>query len=169
MKNLKSGFTLIELLIVIAILGILAIGLMAALDPLEQLKRGRDTSTRNSVEEFYNSVLRYYSIKEEFPWTSTSQTALALSAATGTYIQSLINAGELKPRFADDANKLGRIFLTSTHADFLGKRDDIAVCFAPESKAIREDANSKFSNLGVAITGCPTNDYTSNTCYWCVR
>ncbi|HUV47191.1 MAG TPA: prepilin-type N-terminal cleavage/methylation domain-containing protein [Candidatus Bathyarchaeia archaeon] len=169
MKNLKFGFTLIELLIVIAILGILAIGLMAALDPLEQLKRGRDTSTRNSVEEFYNAALRYYSIKEEFPWGASSEIALALSAATGTYIQSLIDAGELKPRFADDVNKLGRIFLTSTHADFLGMRDDISVCFVPESKATRADANTKFNNLGITADNCPTTDFTSNTCYWCVR
>ena len=40
----KKGFTLIELLIVIGILGILAAGLQAAIDPIEQLKKGQDSN-----------------------------------------------------------------------------------------------------------------------------
>ena len=49
--SLLKGFTLIELLIVIALLGALAVGLLAALDPFEQLKKGTDTGTRNTVSE----------------------------------------------------------------------------------------------------------------------
>ncbi|MFH0773343.1 MAG: prepilin-type N-terminal cleavage/methylation domain-containing protein, partial [bacterium] len=40
MKKITRGFTLIELLIVIALLGALAVALLAALDPLEQIKKG---------------------------------------------------------------------------------------------------------------------------------
>ena len=36
-KLLQYGFTLVELLIVIALLGALAIGLLATVDPFEQL------------------------------------------------------------------------------------------------------------------------------------
>jgi len=56
-QNLR-GFTLIELLIVIALLGALAVGLLATIDPFEQLKKGRDTSQRNTTAEFYNANLR---------------------------------------------------------------------------------------------------------------
>ena len=38
---LKKGFTLIELLIVIAILGVLAVVILVAINPQEQLARGR--------------------------------------------------------------------------------------------------------------------------------
>ena len=103
MQKSKLGFTLIELLIVIAILGILALGLMAALDPLEQLKRARDTATRTAVEEFYNAALRYYSVKAAFPWGASSQVAVVLSSITSDYIQSLVDMGELKPKFQDEA------------------------------------------------------------------
>jgi len=37
MKETNKGFTLMELLIVIGVLGILAAGLLAAIDPFEQL------------------------------------------------------------------------------------------------------------------------------------
>ncbi|GAF86147.1 unnamed protein product, partial [marine sediment metagenome] len=65
-----------------------------------------------------------------------------------------------------------RIYLTSTNADMLGRMDDIAVCFAPESKAVRGDDNSKFNTYGgTTIAGgtCPTTDFTDVTCYWCAR
>jgi len=164
---MRKGFTLIELLIVIAILGILAIGLMAALDPLEQLKRARDTATRNTVEEFYNSCLRYYSVQEEFPWVSSQQSSVALSSITGTYIQSLVDSGELKARFADDTKRLSRIYLTSVHGDLLGNMDDIAVCFAPESKAVQTDDNSKYDQTaGTPYGSCPI---IGATCYWCAK
>mgnify|MGYP001097942916 CR=1 FL=1 len=168
---MKKGFTLIELLIVIAILGILAIGLMAALDPLEQLKRARDTATRNTVEEFYNACLRYYSVQEEFPWTTSAQPTVNLTTVISTYIQSLVDSGELKSRFTENTKALGRIYLTSEHADFLTNMDDIAVCFAPESKAVRGDDNSAFDAGGntSGVTGCPTTDFSSETCYWCAR
>ena len=41
MMKRNFGFTLMELLIVIGVLGILAAGLLAAIDPFEQLKGPR--------------------------------------------------------------------------------------------------------------------------------
>ncbi|PIS09690.1 hypothetical protein COT75_00645 [Candidatus Beckwithbacteria bacterium CG10_big_fil_rev_8_21_14_0_10_34_10] len=168
--KIKRGFTLIELLIVIGILGILAIGLIAALDPLEQMRKARDTSTRNAVEDFYNAALRYYAIQEEFPWTVNAVTSTTLLDITGTYVQDLIDAGELKAIFTDDTSKLNKVWITSTNPDLSDNMDDIAVCFAPESKSIKGDDNSKYTNAGVVnAASCPTNDYSSVTCYWCVK
>ncbi len=61
----KKGFTLIELLVVIGILGILAVGLLAAIDPFEQLKKGRDTNLRNVTVEYVNACTRYYATHGE--------------------------------------------------------------------------------------------------------
>jgi prepilin-type N-terminal cleavage/methylation domain-containing protein len=170
----KKGFTLIELLIVIALLGILALALIAAIDPFEQLKKGRDTGTRNSTEELYNSLLRYYAIRGKFPWTSSAVSSSQASDITN-FIQQVIDAGELKQAFLDDTDKLGRIFVTSTHEDILDNMDDLTVCFTPESKAFRIDENTKFRNDGSDFsreTGagpCPTTDFTGGTCYWCIE
>lgn len=52
LKNrIQKGFTLIELLIVIAVLGVLAAVVLAAINPLEQLKRGRDSGRLSGVAQ----------------------------------------------------------------------------------------------------------------------
>ncbi len=166
MKNNK-GFTLIELLIVIALLGALAIGLLATIDPLEQLKKGRDTATRTTVEEFYNGNLRYYGAAGEFPWSSASiNPSVDLETdSMVTTVQRLISAGELKGNFTSAAGRvrLQRVWINSTATD------DIAVCFQPESKNFRYDPNTIFSSNAANATGCLSQGGTDTSCYWCIH
>jgi len=171
-KTAQKGFTLIELLIVIALLGALAIGLLATIDPFEQLKKGRDTSTRNTVSEFYNAGIRYYSINSQFPWAASDQNATPLNSAQA-YISDIISAGELKDKFIELAGtaNLAKIYLTST-GDGSGTSliENIAVCFRPESKAFRQDQNSLYDSTGEIDAACDTPaERRTNTCYWCMR
>lgn len=164
--HLKQGFTLIELLIVIALLGALAVGLLATIDPFEQLKKGRDTTTRNTVAEFYNANLRYYSTKGNFPWGTGGATALLSSM--GAEITELINVGELKNKFVELAGtgNLAKVYVTSTTAEHL------AVCFKPESKSFQEDPVNFFSSDG-QTSGTTCKSQTTGTsgidCYYCVQ
>ena len=140
------GFTLIELLIVIALLGALAVGLLATIDPFEQLKKGRDTSMRNTVSEFYNANLRYYAVRGQFPW-GTGGTSGTLDSLTTTIIDPLITAGELKNRFTELAGtaNLARVSLSSTSATHM------AVCFLPESKSFQIDPNTVYDVSGTVL------------------
>lgn len=54
-KNVK-GFTLIELLVVIAIIGILAAVVLIALNPVEFLKRSRDTQRLSDINTLQTAV-----------------------------------------------------------------------------------------------------------------
>lgn len=180
MKKLKKGFTLIELLIVIALLGALAIGLLAALDPFEQLKKGTDTSIRNTVSEVQGAVIRYYAITGHMPWATGEEDdppELATTSLGGTVanpdpvgLDEIIRAGELKQDFEDLAgtSAMTRIQVTSSTGE------DISVCYEPQSRAFRNDPNTQYSSAGVPnVNGnqdCWDDDETWNgTCYWCVQ
>lgn len=173
MKRFDKGFTLIELLIVIALLGALAVGLLAALDPFEQLKKGTDTGVRNTVSEVHGAVIRYYGIKNYMPWCTDADTCtdptspVALDDAAGTTILTAIKTtGELKSDFSElaGAGTLGKIFITGNNADAT-----VTVCYAPKAKSFMSDANTKYTIAGVTPNGtCPTGLAASN-CYWCVK
>lgn len=165
---MKKGFTLVELLIVIALLGALAVGLLATIDPFEQLKKGRDTSIRNTVAEMYNANLRYFSTKGQFPW-GTGSTFVAKAVNTmGADVTELINVGELKNKFIELAGtgNLAKVLVTSTSVEHL------AVCYKAESKSFQEDPVTIFGSDGVtSATTCKSQ--TSGTagadCYYCVQ
>jgi prepilin-type N-terminal cleavage/methylation domain-containing protein len=177
MKKFTKGFTLIELLIVIALLGALAVALLAALDPLEQIKKGTDTGVRNTAAEIGASFTRYASVKSgsmpyagSISWGSVGQG----STPAWTAINNVINAGELKADFFSLAkDQLDKIFIIADDSRAY-------VCFAPGAKAFRVDANTKFVTIpamaSVATMGeatdCNQNGTSvtgGQTCYWCVR
>lgn len=179
-RKTQKGFTLIELLIVIALLGALAVGLLAALDPFEQLKKGTDTGTRNTVSEIQGGAIRYYAIANQMPWNPTGAASATLSWQTAasayvTAISPIVVAGELKNDFSTLAgNQLSNIYM-------VGDAQTITVCFQPTSKSFRSDKNSKFQVSGgtvTAVTDFQTScaNHAGDTvgtggynCYWCIN
>jgi prepilin-type N-terminal cleavage/methylation domain-containing protein len=73
----QLGFTMIELLIVIAILGILAVAVLSAINPIEQINRGRDTGTRSDAEQLVTAIDRYYAMKGIYPWMDAASDPVA--------------------------------------------------------------------------------------------
>src|SRR3989344_2873355 len=70
MKNFNSGFTLVELLIVIVLLGAIALAVIAAINPIEQANRARDTRFKTDGATLVSAVDRYFATKSEFPWVT---------------------------------------------------------------------------------------------------
>lgn len=89
-RKTRAGFTMIELLIVISILGILATAVLSAINPVEQINRGRDTGTRSDAEQLISAIDRYNAFKGYYPWQwGASDPAKALTddgTATGTIV-----------------------------------------------------------------------------------
>ena len=84
MTAFKKGFTLIELLIVMAILGVLAVVVLVAINPVQQLARTRDAGRKSGVAQLGRSLTAYY--------TSRGGTYVTENATWGT---SLVTAGEI--------------------------------------------------------------------------
>ena len=62
MKKLSSpkGFTLIELLVVIAVLGVLAAGVFAAINPLQRINQANDARAKNDLGQIVQAIQSYY-------------------------------------------------------------------------------------------------------------
>lgn len=163
-----AGFTMIELLIVIAILGILAVAVLSALNPIEQINRGRDTGSRSDAEQLLNAIERYQAFQGAYPWQTgpgdTANAGIAWQAFDDTIadtagvpcpvyqklsestVAGCTGVDELKVSF------FNRIFSGSYNPLFIynagGQGDSTYVCFAPTSQAFiteamnRIDANS---------------------------
>lgn len=80
----KRGFTLIELLIVMAILGVLAVVVLVAINPVQQLARTRDAGRKSGVGQIGRSLEAYY----------TSRGGSYVDES-GTWISELVAAGEI--------------------------------------------------------------------------
>lgn len=123
MKNLfnksfsPKGFTLIELLIVIAVLGVLAAIVLIAINPGEQIARGKDASRLQVVAQLGHAMQAYFTNQGSLPVYSNA------------WQQALISSGDLNTIQAapDDGNAVcaasypysqNRICYASSGTDF---------------------------------------------------
>lgn len=164
-SSITGGFTMIELLIVIAILGILAVAVLAALNPIEQINRGRDTGSRSDSEQLLSAIDRFNAFQGYYPWQTgaTDVTNIALAWTTwaaaadiadtaGTpcpvseKLSQAVTAGcvgtdELKVTFFERVFNAGYNTLKIYNRGTQG--DSTYVCFAPKSKAFVTEAAAR--------------------------
>lgn len=65
--TIKSGFTLIELLIVIALLGMLAAGTLALINPLGQIQKAKDIQRKSDLAQIQRALEAYYNDNNTYP------------------------------------------------------------------------------------------------------
>ncbi len=181
MKKQELAFTLIELLIVIRVLGILDAGLLAAVDPFEQLKKGRDGSTRNQVVELQNAYIRYYATHGDLPWKNGSCTLEEISSSPQT-LSVVSTAGCLAPLISD--GELKSDFMTAIGGGatsiyvYSPTVVSLVACFSPGSKSVYADEATRYSSGGVDLSAstCTSlnkkgsvNGPGTSSCYWCAK
>lgn len=163
---LRKGFTLIELLIVISILGVLAVAVLSAINPVEQMKKARDAGRKSDAAELLNAHERYFTTFGCYSWANsgtgcgTTVLGSAIIAQPSTfgagYGVALFNGDlivkeELKTQFSSRSTiAKSELYVTESG---IGQ---VSVCFVPESKSARAGGlgpNKNNTNTGAA-TGC---------------
>lgn len=98
----QAGFTMIELLVVIAVLGILAAAVLSAINPIEQINKGRDTGHRSDAEQLISAVDRYFALHELYPWNDPQyNTTIAADGEIGDALPGANAGGGVNcPNFA---------------------------------------------------------------------
>jgi prepilin-type N-terminal cleavage/methylation domain-containing protein len=174
----KKGFTLIELLIVIAILAIIAVGLIASLDPLEQTRRATDASKRQLGTDILSAFDRFYAQRQYQAFCATAACAATVDgvplgnanngvavSALGTTSNNLNTYGESKSTTVFTAHpQAAKVFVS-----YQGAFPNISatVCWQPDSKSQKGDATSIYSNN--TGTGAACVPGVAATCYQCVK
>jgi len=98
----RKGFTLIELLIVIVILGILAVAILSAINPIEQINKATDSGKQSDASELINALERYYASNQEWAWDAVGDTepsSLTQASSLSATLQELVDMGEVKTEF----------------------------------------------------------------------
>lgn len=175
-----SGFTLIELLIVIALIGILAVALLSAINPLEQLRKGRDSARKADSAELLNAIERFNASYQCYPWNYTgtacqpSGSYVALSAGVepdftvaGSVLYLFNPAAEVKQEFtsrigsaATSGPSASKLFMAEVGGD-ANIEGQVRICFEPESNTGRtgglgqvmvDDIGTAVPTFGVCAT-----------------
>ncbi|MDO8504056.1 MAG: prepilin-type N-terminal cleavage/methylation domain-containing protein [bacterium] len=63
----SRGFTLIELLVVLAVLGVIAAGVVTAINPLKRIRQANDAKTKNDVGQISTVSQAYYTTNQVYP------------------------------------------------------------------------------------------------------
>jgi prepilin-type N-terminal cleavage/methylation domain-containing protein len=155
-KLLKKGFTLVELLIVIVIIGILATVVLAAINPIEQINKSKDTTKSADAIAIIGALDRYYAANANqanpWPWGGTAPTNGDTIDGVAWFDTTLAASGELKPEF----------FTRSTIPSFsiFIASNTPHICFNPDSTSMGND--SRFNADGSVC------DPAAADCYYCL-
>jgi len=190
-KYLPKGFTMIELLIVIAVLGVLAVAVLSAINPIEQINRGRDTGSRSDAEQLLSAIDRYNAAQLIWPWQCASDSPDAIDplklvdaawvdvvGPTGCTASGCSVLGKLSvPIPADPAGCVGTdeikqtfvVRLTNERANNLhvfyrgDAGDSVYVCFNPQSGSFSDEATRRCDD----VANPPPDDFPPGACAAC--
>jgi len=187
---------MIELLIVISILGILAVAVLSAINPVEQINRGRDTGSQSDAEQLISAIDRYQAFQGLFPWQGNSASAVPVAwgsvetsswqveDVSGCAVLTRLGSTQSSPAITgcESSNEVKTSFVSRISASkyntlmiYHGPNDGDStyVCFNPLSDAFNVKAEGRCANDANSEYGALPDDFpTTNACadpyYYCL-
>ncbi len=160
---------MIELLIVIAVLGVLAVAVLSAINPIEQINRGRDTSSKSDAEQLLSAIDRYNASQQVWPWQDDADddddivwsqvtTDLTGTDATCPILANLRyddsdgacpGTDEIKMAFV---NRITGTRYNALYMEYGGEAgDSVHICFSPQSRSFAQEADRRCNNEAEAL------------------
>ncbi len=169
-KRLSIGFTMIELLIVITILGVLAVAVLSAINPIEQINRGRDTGSQSDAEQLLSAIERYQSTQELWPWQTSATSVVPVSwkkVATSTWNDDGAGAAaqSVLTKLSGGTEEVKKGFVTrldnspvSLYVYSKGTTgDSVYICWKNRSNSFNQKAQTRCKGTGTAPSGLPAD------------
>lgn len=158
---------MIELLIVIAVLGILAVAVLAAINPIEQINRGKDTGSQSDAEQLLGAIDRYYASLGYYPWMESAddtdgevvtwQEIDTVVDSDGCNILTKLGPGEGACTGSQEIKLsfVNRVAATDYNDLWIYNRgdpgDSVYICFLPKSGSFETEASDR------CTAGLPTD------------
>lgn len=194
LKNMlqrSAGFTMIELLVVITILGILAVAVLSAINPIEQINRGRDTASRSDAEQLISAIERFNAFQGYYPWQIDANDVAAAAVlqelvgavndstwvvngdvgTNGCTVMMRLSSGDPAIAGCVAAQELRDSFIDRVSFAAGSRRlyvynrgtqgDSTYVCFVPQSGAFITEASDR-CNAGLPVDLAPMEDEICN-------
>lgn len=172
-KMKKLGFTMIELLIVIAVLGVLAVAVLSAINPIEQINRGKDTGSRSDAEQLVSAIDRFYAAKSHYPWQidadSTAVATTGMVELASDDVQVGADVTEMLTNLTSGGTaEIKASFVTritgSTYRKLSIFNDGVSgsstyVCFLPQSNSFKDEAWKRYRNVSAGTVVTMPSDF----------
>ena len=128
------GFTLIELLVTIGVLAVVAAGVIAAIDPLDKMKQGRDAKVQSDISSVATALNTFAAGAGAFPVAATW-------ALLGAALATELSAMPVDPDQAGTTYVYGAA-TTATDAVVYGTLNSKKYQATPTSKCLSSDVNA---------------------------
>lgn len=143
-----QAFTLVEILIIVALIAILSVSVISAINPREQRYKSNDVKVKNLISEIFKAHLRYAQFEKGTYLDSPAVSLQINSPDAIAFLQTLVSEDELKQSILFDKN-LDKILLTTDSID------NVALCFLPEAKSNQVySENTRYDKEGFYRQDC---------------
>ncbi len=150
-----KGFTLIELLVVITLIAILAVAILAAINPVEQRRKAVDTGFNSAAAQLISAYDRYFVAYGCYPAQYGATTPGVCDAMPGAGNITSLAADVTKMQAAGEIKDTSLATkLTAAPSSYLYKdgTDAVHFCYNPTSKNFDGLANFSGTAMGSGTT-----------------
>lgn len=159
-SNFQCGFTLVELLIVIAVIGVLAGGIMLVLDPAAQFQKANDARRKADISQIEKALETFYQDVGKYPEVESNKikgldgNAVDWGTSFMPYISALPADPNSSKKYVYHMGSGGQTYYLYASLD-RGANDPQAcnqgdACASLNSNGISDDACGGTCNYGVS-------------------